>query len=278
MTKPLPFSTIALVYNPDKPSALAACRRLAHWLRQKKIRVITSATVTAAMKSAQLVVALGGDGTVLRVAREVAEWSISVLGVNTGHLGFLAATELGAMQRTISRVLAGDGRLETRTLLAATGRMRGKSFGPFRALNDVVLRSGATGRVLRVRACVQGRELARYAGDGVVIATPTGSTAYNLAASGPIVHPDVDVLIMTPICPHSLVQRPLVLPASEILTVEVLESAADAILSLDGCHNLKLSSGDVVEVRRAPEQVQLLMDPSRTFYQVLQNKLKWGAA
>jgi len=235
-------------------------------------------TVTPAMKSAQLMIAMGGDGTVLAVAGAVASWNVPVLGVNIGHLGFLAATELGAAYRTLTRVLAGEGRLETRILLSAAGRARGKKFSSVLALNDVVLRSGASGQVLRLKATLRGQVLASYAGDGLIISTPTGSTAYNLAASGPIVHPDLDVLLMSPICPHSLVQRPLVLPAYEVITVQVLESSPAAILSLDGQMNQTLAPGDYVEVRRATEQIQLLMDPTRTFYQVLQNKLKWGGS
>ena len=219
------YACIALVYNPDKPRALPEAQKLKAWLLKKHIKVMLESAVTPAMKSAQLVIAMGGDGTVLGVARAVASWKVPVLGVNIGHLGFLAATELGAVHRTLTRVLAGGGRLETRILLSAAGRAKGKKFSSVPALNDVVLRSGASGQVLRLKATLRGQVLASYAGDGLIIATPTGSTAYNLAASGPIVHPDLDVLLMSPICPHSLVQRPLVMPAYEVITVQVLESS-----------------------------------------------------
>lgn len=272
------FACIALVYNPEKPRALPEAQKLKRWLTHQGIRVLIESKVTPAMKTAQLVIALGGDGTVLGVTRAVAHWNVPVLGVNVGHLGFLAATELGAASRTIGRVLAGEGRLETRTLLSVSGRVGGKSFRAGLALNDAVLRSGASGHVLWLKSSVQGKTLASYAGDGLIVATPTGSTAYNLAASGPIVHPDLDVLLMVPICPHSLAQRPLVLPAYEIITIEVLRPSATAILSLDGQLNQTLQPGDHVEIRRATEQVKLLMDPTRTFYQVLQNKLKWGGS
>jgi NAD+ kinase len=272
------YACIALVYNPDKPRALPEALKLKSWLVKKGIKIMMDCRVTPAMKSAQLIIAMGGDGTVLAVTRAVASWKAPLLGVNIGHLGFLAATELGAMHRTLNRVLAGEGRLETRTLLSAEGRAGGKKFSAALALNDVVLRSGESGKVLRLQATLRGQVLASYAGDGLIISTPTGSTAYNLAASGPIVHPDLDVLLMSPICPHSLVQRPLVLPAYEIITVEVLESGPAAILSLDGQMSQTLEPGDYIKVRRATEQIQLLMDPSRTFYQVLQNKLKWGGS
>jgi len=276
--KSLRYSCVALVYNSDKPRALPEAQKLKRWLVQQGIRVFIESQVTPAMKKAQLLIALGGDGTVLGTTRAVANWNVPVLGVNLGHLGFLAATELSAMMRTLTRVLAGEGRLETRTLLSATGTINGKRFASSLALNDAVLRSKATGRVLWLKAMVRGQVLASYAGDGLIIATPTGSTAYNLAASGPIIHPDLDVLIMTPICPHSLAQRPLVLPAYEAIAVEVLAPSPSAILSLDGQLNQTMQPGDRVEICRAAEQVQLLMDPTRTFYQVLQNKLKWGGS
>jgi NAD+ kinase len=230
------------------------------------------------MKAANAIIALGGDGTVLQVARDTADWNVPVMGVNVGRLGFLAATEFVAATRTLTRILAGQGRVETRTLLEASGHARGKRFGPELALNDVVLRSGATGRVLWLQSKVRDRVLASYAGDGLIVSTPTGSTAYNLAASGPVIHPELDVLLMTPICPHSLAQRPLVLPAYEIVVIDVLKPNPSAILSLDGQLSQTLIPGDQVEIRRSLKQVSLLMDPDRTFYQVLQNKLKWGGS
>jgi len=272
------YPRVGIVYNPDKQRAYQEYLRLKRWLERRRIQMDGGARVTAAMKRSKLVVALGGDGTVLRVARDVADWNVPILGVNVGRLGFLAATELGAMYRTLSKVLAGRGRVETRTLLSVRGASRGQSFGPFLALNDCVIRSGPTGRVVMLQASVRGRVLARYAGDGVIISTPTGSTAYNLAASGPIVYPDLDVLLMCPICPHSLAQRPLVLPTFEIISVEVVRPSAAGLLSVDGQVNQTLHPGDFVEIRRATEQVQLLMDPDHSYYEVLQSKLKWGGS
>lgn len=278
MPKTSLYQRVGIVYNPDKEQAYQECARLKRWLQTRKIKSHSGTAVTPAMRRCDFVVALGGDGTVLQVSRDVAGWGIPVLGVNVGRLGFLAATEVGAMHRTLSRVLAGEGRVENRTMLSVRGVSRGKNFGPALALNDAVLRSGATGRVLVLQAHLRDRVLAQYRGDGLIIATPTGSTAYNLAASGPIVNPDIDAFILTPLCPHSLAQRPLVMPTFEIITVEVGRLSPPALLSLDGRATQTLWPGDRAEIRRAPEQVQLLMDPDRTYYQVLQNKLKWGGA
>lgn len=269
---------VALVYNSQKTRAHVECLRIKHWLERRHVHVVYASKVTPAMKKASFVVAVGGDGTVLQVGREVAAWGLPVLGVNVGRLGFLAATEVGAMFRTLARVIAGECRVENRTMLSVTLTSRGKKIGPFLALNDCVIRSGASGRVLQLRASVRGRPLASYAGDGVILSTPTGSTAYNLAASGPITYPDLDVFLLCPICPHSLVQRPLVMPTFEIIEIEVVRPSPTALLSVDGAMTKTLGPGDVVKIRRADEQAKLLMDPDRTYYQVLQSKLKWGGS
>jgi NAD+ kinase len=272
------YKKIAVVYNPDKERARDEWLGLQRWLRGRRLTVIGGHKVTAEMKQSDLIVALGGDGTVLRVARAASGWHVPVLGVNVGRLGFLAATEVGATYRTLTRVLSGHGRVENRLMLSVTAQINKKAVGPFLALNEAVVRVASTGRVLTLHAGIQKRLLATYRGDGLIISTPTGSTAYNLAASGPIVHPDVDVLILCPICPHSLAQRPVVVPTSEVIEITIDGPQASAVLSLDGQINHPLSPGDRVEVRRAAQSVPLLMDPERSFYQVLQSKLKWGGA
>jgi NAD+ kinase len=272
------YSKVAVVYNPDKERAREEWLRLHKWLKARHLTVIGGSKVTNEMKQADFVVALGGDGTVLRVARAVSRWNIPVLGVNVGRLGFLAATEVGATYRTLTRVLAGQGRVENRSMISVTAKVGVKTIGPFLALNECVVRSGAAGRVLVLHAMIQDRLLATYVGDGLIVSTPTGSTAYNLAASGPIVHPDVDVLLLCPVCPHSLSQRPLVVPTTETIEIRVDGPNPLAVLSLDGQVNHALSPGDRVDIRQATERVSMLMDPDRSFYQVLQSKLKWGGS
>ena len=158
----LRYQHIAIVHNPDKPRAQFEAQRLRKWLEGRRVRVITGVKVTPVMKKGDLIIVLGGDGTVLRVARDVAGAGLPILGVNVGRLGFLAATEVGAMYRTLSRILAGEGRIEARTMLSVEGVARGKRFGPWLALNDCVIRSGATGRVVFLQASVRERMLASY--------------------------------------------------------------------------------------------------------------------
>lgn len=270
--------TIGLVFNPDKPQTRVLCAQLVAWLKRQRLKTLLGPAVTTEMRYAEFIVAVGGDGTVLKTAHAVAKWDVPVLGVNAGRLGFLAAADPGTMKRMLARALKGEGRLESRTLVSASAVCRGAARGPYLAVNDCVVRCGDTGRVLNIQVSVRSQTLARYSGDGLIVATPTGSTAYNLAASGPIVYPDLDVLLLTPICPHSLQQRPMVFPGFEAVTVRVQDPNPSALLSVDGRAVVTLHPGDTVEIRKAAEQVKLLMDPERSFYKVLQTKLMWGGS
>ena len=272
------MKTIALVYNPELPRAHNEWLRMKRWLTGHKIKVIGAGKVIDRMKTADCVVAFGGDGTVLDVSKQVARWGTPVLGVNAGHLGFLAATEAGAMFRTMARVLKGEGRVEVRSMVSVRGTTQGKKFGPYLALNEGVVRSGASGRALHLAAYVRNKPLASYIGDGFILSTPTGSTAYNLAASGPILYPELDVLLIAPVCPHSLAQRPLVMPPFETVEVHVLKPSHGTLLCIDGKVVETLHAGDHAVFSRAQQQVKLLMDPDRTYYQVLQSKLNWGGS
>jgi NAD+ kinase len=277
MDKKVPvYRKIAVVYNPDKERARRELPRLGKWLRKKGVSFTVSRPDKISLRQAGMVIALGGDGTVLHAAKQASAWGIPVFGVNVGRLGFLTATEVDEMYPVLAKLLAGHGRIEIRTMLSVRVRINGKSCGPFLALNDCVIRSGATGRVFQLNVSIRGKSLATYLGDGLIIATPTGSTAYSLAAYGPIVYPETDVMLLSPISPHTLALRPLVLPAFEIVSVEVAQRNPSAALCLDGIVMHPLRGGDRIEVRRATEQVQLFLHPDRNFYEVLQNKLKWG--
>lgn len=271
------YQRVAIVYNADKERARAEGLRLKKWFTSRGVVTLLTPEVTREVSRYEMVVVLGGDGTVLRVARGVVDWNIPILGVNVGHLGFLAATEVGAMYRTLSKVLSGKGRIERRVMLETSAVVKGKKVGPYVALNDCVIRTGPTGHVLNLLASIKEKSLASYQGDGLIASTPTGSTAYNLAASGPIVYPELDALILAPICPHSLSQRPLVIPNYETVSIEIRHPSAAALLCIDGDVRHTLRSGDSVQVYRGSKYVQLVMDPAQNFYQVLQSKLKWGA-
>ena len=224
-----------------------------------------------------LLLVLGGDGTLLRGARMVAPYGVPVLGVNLGHLGFLTSASPEELETALSRTLAGEVVIDRRMTLevAAQGR-DGELRGAALALNDAVLHKGGVARVIRLAVHVHGEEVGTYSADGIIFSTPTGSTAYSLSAGGPIVSPGVECIIATPISPHTLAVRPLVLPADETISVEVLSPTQELILTLDGQEGAALSPGDRVVVRRGERPVKLVRFPGQTFFSTLRRKLRWG--
>ncbi len=264
----------------DSSRTLALVRSL---LKKRGVRAVTAARIPSArsLRDADLAIALGGDGTMLRVAREVAPRGIPLLGVNIGTLGFLSATEAGDLKRCLDSVLAGKFAVEERSMLSAEVLREGRRiFGPEPALNEVVIRCGEQARAITLSTRSGERFVADYFGDGLIVATPTGSTAYSLAASGPIIDPSLDVTLVAPICPHTLTQRPLIVPAHLPLTIRLgrrRESEVPRVLvSLDGRSGCDLKIGDEVRVRRAETPLRLLLPPGRSFFEVLRRKLKWG--
>ena len=224
-----------------------------------------------------LLLTLGGDGTLLRGARMVAPYGVPVLGVNLGHLGFLTALAPTEIEQGLEAVRDGEIVLDERMVLtvhaeAADGTARGSSL----ALNDAVLHRGGVARMIRMAVSAHGEEVGTYSADGIILATPTGSTAYSLSAGGPIVTPSVDCIVATPICPHTLAVRPLILSAAERVTVEVLSPSEELILTIDGQESANLVPGDRLVVERAPTPLRLVRFPGQTFFSTLRRKLRWG--
>ncbi|HET7275045.1 MAG TPA: NAD(+)/NADH kinase [Longimicrobiaceae bacterium] len=224
-----------------------------------------------------LLLTLGGDGTLLRGARMVAAFGVPVLGVNLGHLGFLTAVAPEELDGALEAVLDGTFVLDERMVLNAEARSAlGESHGSYLALNDVVLHRGGVARMIRLAVHAHGEEVGTYSADGIILATPTGSTAYSLSAGGPIVSPSIDCILATPISPHTLAVRPLILPADETVTVEVLSPTEELILTIDGQEGAKLSPGDQLIVTRAETPLRLVRLSGQTFFSTLRRKLKWG--
>ena len=225
----------------------------------------------------ELLLTLGGDGTLLRGARVVAHGSTPILGINLGHLGFLTSAAPDEMERALGMWLAGEYELDERMALTVRfEREGGEDGGEHLALNDAVLHKGGAARVIRLLVCASGGEVGTYSADGIILSTPTGSTAYSLSAGGPIVSPSVHCIIATPICPHTLSVRPLVLPADEVVTVEVLSPTEELILTVDGQEHERLLPGARITVSRAPNPVRLVRFPGQTFFSTLRRKLNWG--
>ena len=278
--------TVGLVVKRDRPRAARLARRMMRWLGRHRVRVLMDAEANipgaltrskdALAREADVLVVLGGDGTLLSLARRTQR-RVPILGINMGELGFLTeVTEREAMPM-LERILGGRYELDRRMTLTAAVTRKGQVARRSRALNDVVITNGALARIIEFTVLVDGHLLATYRADGVIVATPTGSTAYSLSAGGPIVEPTVEVLLVCPICPHTLSNRPVVLPPDAVVRIAVAEREQDALLTIDGQEGMPLAGGDVVEVRRDRAPVALVRSPDRTYYDVLRSKLGWGA-
>jgi NAD+ kinase len=227
------------------------------------------------------ILTLGGDGTLLRGARLAAEVGVPVLGVNLGHLGFLTSVAAGDLERALHAVASGGCEVDPRmTLMARVMHPDGSSGPVFLAINDVVIHKAGVARVARLGLSVgdggREEEIGSFSGDGVIVATPTGSTAYSLSAGGPIITPTVPCVVITPICPHTLAVRPLVVPAERPVTVHAVERAEELVLTVDGQVGQELSAGDRVVVSRGPRDFVVLRLPGYTFFSTLRRKLNWA--
>ncbi|MFH0770650.1 MAG: NAD(+)/NADH kinase [Candidatus Peregrinibacteria bacterium] len=228
-----------------------------------------------------LLLVIGGDGTILRTVREMDDFSIPILSVNWGTVGFLAETNLSEADQILPLLLSGGGALEERSLLAVEA-LRGtkKLFSGF-ALNEAVIAQGTIARIVNLRTQINGENLTTFHADGLIIATPTGSTAYSLAAGGPVVHPGIEATILTPINPHSFSQKPIVLGGQAKISVEVMTKKnkfrdAEVVLTIDGQVYVPLRCGDIIRVTLGPKKIRFLRRRSDTFFETLRRKLKWG--
>ena len=222
-----------------------------------------------------LLLTLGGDGTLLRGARFIAGRQIPVLGINVGRLGFLTCCSVDEMVRAVERVIANEHRIERRMTLE-TYTQQGAGQPPWRALNDVVLHKGGFARVVRLSVTVDGETIAAYAADGIVIASPTGSTGYNLSAGGPVVVPGVESLIVTPISAHSLAVRPVVLPPTATIELEAHDGPEELMVTIDGQVGAIVPPHDTLIIRRAEAPVLLVRFSETTFFTRMRRKLGWG--
>ena len=229
------------------------------------------------LSTLDLLLTLGGDGTLLRGARMVAPYGVPVLGVNLGHLGFLTSLAPGELEAGLHALAEGEVVLDERMVLNVRAEgADGTAHLSSLALNDAVLHRGGVARMIRMAVYAHGEEVGTYSADGIILATPTGSTAYSLSAGGPIVTPSVDCIVATPICPHTLAVRPLILSAAEKVTVEVLSPTEELILTIDGQQTAHLIPGDRLVVERAPQPLRLVRFPGQTFFSTLRRKLRWG--
>jgi NAD+ kinase len=268
---------------------------LAGWLEARSVRAVFE-TETAALaglppgrptssrdeipRACDLIVVLGGDGTLIGMAGRIAQAAVDVpiVGVNYGSLGFLTEITLPELYPTLEDVLEGRARIDDRMMLRVETLRRGAVLADRLVLNDAVITRGPLSRIIDLSVAVAGRTVMRLRADGLIVATPTGSTAYNLAAGGPIVHPAVDAILLTPIAPHMLTNRPVLIPGgTDVAVTPTLDGAQEEIyLTWDGQSGHPLESEDVVRIRRAERRLRLVRASTRHYFDVLKQKLKWG--
>jgi NAD+ kinase len=223
-----------------------------------------------------LLIVLGGDGTLLSAARLVADRQVPILPVNLGGLGFLTTVPLDDLYAILEEIFSGKNRMSERVMLEAQIVRDGGTIRRQIALNDAVLNKAALARIMDVALHVDGEYVTTYKADGLILSTPTGSTAYSLSAGGPIVYPTVESFVVTPICPHTLTNRPLVIPDTAKIDIDFQAEGDAVFLTLDGQIGIELVKGDQIVVRKASEKLRLVLPSKKTYFQVLRNKLKWG--
>lgn len=223
-----------------------------------------------------LIIVLGGDGTLISVARQVGELNVPILGINLGRLGFLTEVTRDELPEMLERVITGDFEVSDRMMLDAIIHRTGHAVGKYTVLNDVVINKGALARIIDMETYVDGRHLSTYKADGLIISTPTGSTGYNLAAGGPIVFPEINSLVISPICPHMLTNRPIMVWSRSVIEVRINFEDDVVFFTADGQVGRKLLPGDTVEVRRSAARTRLVTSPSKDYFEILRTKLSWG--
>ncbi|HET9836796.1 MAG TPA: NAD(+)/NADH kinase [Candidatus Angelobacter sp.] len=279
----------AIISKQGKPDLGAVTQQVAGWLRGHGYIVTVDAVGREFIPECEMVeredlvrarpdfvIVLGGDGTLLSTARQVARAGIPILGVNLGSLGFLTEVKQEEIERALEDVDAGRCEITPRTMIHCQVKREGKCVASYDALNEVVMNQSAVARITDFELRVNGNFVSNYKADGLIIATPTGSTAYSLAAGGPILSPDVPGFVVTPVASHALTNRPLVVHETAIIEARLIVSRERAYLTVDGQEGIPLGEGDVVECSKSDCQVKLFKLTSRSFYDVLRTKLKWG--
>ncbi len=285
---------IGIIAKQNKPEAIPIARNLVEWLRPKKIEVYMEEGMVKQFRPplagphlnpirrediprrVEMIIVLGGDGTLLSVARLVGDHDVPILGVNLGGLGFLTEITLEELYRVLAKVVQGDFVTDERVVLNASVIRRGERMADFIVLNDAVINKGALARIIDLETTINGEYLTTFKSDGLILSTPTGSTAYNLSAGGPIVYPSLHCIIITPICPHTLTNRPIMIPDDVEIRATLKTKQQEVILTLDGQQGFTLEFEDVVEVKKAEGHIFLIKSPYRHYFEVLREKLKWG--
>jgi len=278
---------IGIICKAGKPEPLDLLRDILPWLRGKWVEVFVDAESARALgieghaaseikRLSEAVVVLGGDGTMLSVARLVCDTALPILGVNLGGLGFITEVQKKDIYSALERVLSGDFVSEDRLMLTASVVRDGERIAEYTALNDMVINKGALARIVDLETFIDRAYMTKFRADGLIVATPTGSTAYCLSAGGPILYPTMESIVLIPICPHTLTNRPIVLPDTVHVEITLLSHSEDVFLTVDGQVGLPLKRNDAVVVEKSPFKTRLLIPRERDFFEILRTKLGWG--
>lgn len=279
---------IGVFCKPKASSGAATLNKLILWLGKRNYQVLldietaalindtSSYTKEEISKQADLLIVLGGDGTLLGVARTAHPYDVPILAVNLGNLGFLAEVSLDQLYPSLENVLAGKFDIERRMLLNARIWRNGKKVEDHNVLNDVVINKGVFARVINLQVFVNGQYMTSYRADGLIIATPTGSTAYSLSAGGPIIHPSMHTLVLSPICPFALTNRPILIPDHSVIQVKLAAEYEDVRITLDGQEGYDINAKDILEIQKTKTTLKLIPGPNKNYYQTLRQKLHWG--
>ncbi|MEW6585395.1 MAG: NAD(+)/NADH kinase [Nitrospirota bacterium] len=278
---------IGIIGKTGKPEPSEIIEELLPWLIQRGCEVFVDSETSIRMgidgyprseipSLVDVIVVLGGDGTLISIARMAASKGVPILGVNIGGLGFLAAVHREDLLDAMGKVLTGNCPIEERMMLSACVLRHSECIAEYVVMNDVVVNKGALARIFDLETYVNHTYIATFKADGLIVSTPTGSTAYALSAGGPILYPTLNSIILAPICPHTLTNRPIVLPDDDVIEVFLKSESEDVFLTLDGQVGFSLKMNDIIEIKKSPFKTRLFIPCEKDYFHILRTKLKWG--
>ncbi len=277
------IKSVSIVVKPNHAEALATADELSAWLKSKGIKQIGEPCSAASAQNghkkplnADLIVVLGGDGTMISTARMIGQGEVCVLGINYGSLGYLTDFRIEEMFPALEAIIEGNFETDHRVMLEAELLREGKREAAGRVLNDVVINKAALARIIEIDVHLNGLFVNSFRADGLIIATPTGSTAYNLSAGGPIIYPSMNAVVITPICPFTLTNRPIVIPDDAEIELSLKDETEGVILTFDGQTGHRMKARDKVIIRKSETTFNLVQPANRNYFDVLRDKLKWG--
>ena len=279
---------VGIFLKRNKPEAIEITKELIKWFQERHITVYLEDEIAgqfdgssgcpkeALPSRVEVILVLGGDGTLLSVVRLIGEEQVPILGVNLGGLGFLTEITLDNLYNVLTGLIQGDYKYHKRMTLNIHVVRKGDMVADFTVLNDVVINKGALARIIDLETTISGEYLTTFKADGLIISTPTGSTAYSLSAGGPIVYPSLQTIVITPICSHTLTNRPIIIPDDAIIKATLKSKNEEVILTLDGQVGFSLQFRDTVEIRKGRNAILLIESPYKSYFEVLRTKLRWG--